>query len=56
MDREITVSFLEDDTYQVVSEEYADWGDPNRYERDVLFQGSLADCAAWVRLREDGYI
>jgi hypothetical protein len=52
----VSVEFLIDNTYQVVSEEYADWGDPNKYERDVLFQGTLPECAAWVTLNEKGCI
>jgi len=39
------VRFYMDNTYEVI--------DYSSYES--FFQGSLADCEAWIRLREGGY-
>ena len=39
------VRFFQDSTYQVLDE--AD---------NTMFQGSLADCEAWIRLTEKGYL
>lgn len=49
---EYKVELLQDNTYQVcvyiqVYEEI---------ERETKFQGSLADCEAWIRLTEGGYM
>ncbi len=50
-DKHIEVWFLKDDTYQVV-----DYYNPDEQEYKVLFQGSIADCEAWIRLRKGGYL
>ena len=47
---EIKVEALQGDTYQVV-QIYTE-----TYDADVLFQGSLSDCEAFIRLREGGYL
>ena len=55
----IKVRNLQDDTYQVVNVEnlqsYSDlYSDV--IEETVMFQGSLADCEALIRLEEKGYL
>jgi hypothetical protein len=40
------VFLLQDDVYQVV--------DVKTHE--TVFQGSLSDCEAWIRLKEGGYL
>ena len=43
---------LEDNIYQVFETDDVGWV----YSSTILFQGTLADCAAWIRLREKNYI
>lgn len=57
--RKYKVEPLMDTTYQVV--EYSDCyvDENNRYAYEnitVMFQGSLTDCEAWIRLTEGGYL
>lgn len=40
------VEFLEDSTYQVI----------NNITDEFEYQGSLADCEAYIRLKENGYM
>jgi hypothetical protein len=49
---EYKVESLIDSTYQVVVyvQVYEE------IEREVKYQGSLADCEAWIRLTEGGYM
>jgi hypothetical protein len=47
---------LQDDTYQVVKltpDPYEPYGGEHE---EVMYQGSLSDCEAWLRLHEKGYI
>lgn len=46
------VILLKDNTYQVVK---LFENIPN-YECPVLYQGSLSDCEAFIRLTENGYL
>jgi len=48
MKTEYRVGFYLDDIYQV----YDDLSE----EGGTLYQGRLADCEAWIRLHEDGYM
>ena len=47
-----TVRNLEDSVYQVLFQHE----DSPEYEYDVMFQGSLANCEAWIRLNEKGLL
>jgi hypothetical protein len=49
---EYKVENLIDRTYQVVV--YVQRYD--EVEREIKYQGSLADCEAWIRLTEGGYM
>ncbi len=56
MDTELKVRNLQDGTYQVVEMILSD-SDNYKYEDEsVLHQGSLADCEAFIRLTENGYM
>lgn len=52
-DKKYKVRFQKDDTYQVVEEYEITSGD---WHYTVLFSGTLADCEAWIRLTEKGYM
>jgi hypothetical protein len=57
-DGRLYVRNLLDKTYQVVYESYAYQIGSMMCEtlEDVLYQGSIADCEAFIRLREKGQI
>ena len=48
------VENLQDDTYQVLqsTREYS----YEDFDVEVVFQGSLTDCDAYIRLHENGYM
>ncbi len=46
------VIHLIDNVYQVVEMEKKD----SEYDFNVVFQGSLADCEAFIRLNKEGYM
>ncbi len=56
-----TVEWLQDDIYQVIGttgnkqviEPLDDEGMP---KSEIVYQGSLADCEAYIRLKEGGYM
>lgn len=55
------VELLMGNTYQVISENAYDrtflhMKYPDEYQDTVEYQGSLADCEAWIRLHEEGYM
>jgi len=49
-----------DDIYQVIEHKLiqdGDWGGYDDYYGDeTVFKGTLADCEAWLRLNERGYM
>lgn len=51
---------LVDGIYQVIeitaSDQFGSTGDAEIRSETVLFQGSLSDCEAYIRLRDNGYI
>jgi len=61
MGNKYRIQLFQDSTYQVIEvnkliegESWDGWDD---YHDDVVvFQGTLADCEAWLRLNERGYI
>ncbi len=56
MNTTIKVRHLSDNTYQVVRLTSSD-DDCYTYEdEEVLHQGSLTDCEAFIRLTENGYL
>ena len=57
MDYDYRVQWLQDDTYKVYRREdmwYGDGEDEEPWEE--VFQGGLADCEAYIRLNEKGYL
>ena len=54
------VEHLEDNTYQVIESIYDDkalWESTLCECTDsIMYQGSLADCEAWIMLTEGGYL
>jgi hypothetical protein len=57
-DKEIKVELYRDNTYRVIEKSYAHQIGSMMCEtfEDILFQGYLADCEAFIRLREKGQI
>ena len=56
MENVIKVRHLQDDKYQVV-ELVPIYDECHEYEDETtLYQGSLSDCEAFIRLRENGYM
>lgn len=56
MESKYKVWNLQDDTYQVVKltpDPYEPYGGEHE---EVMYQGSLSDCEAWLRLHEKGYL
>jgi hypothetical protein len=50
---EYKVRFYMDGLYEVVRRDYvSDYED----KETVVFQGSLSDCEAYIRLKKDGYM
>jgi hypothetical protein len=54
-DKEYRVRLFMDETYEVVKKKDGADEDDHDYWRSV-HQGSLADCEAWIRLTEKGYM
>jgi len=50
------VRHLIDDTYQVIGKEGDNDYDEYGYSEVTAHQGSLADCEAYIRLSEGGYL
>jgi len=63
MKREYKVRFFQDNTYEVI-EIVTTYGErtsaydsePNTVEENEVYQGSLSDCEAYIRLHEGGYM
>jgi hypothetical protein len=63
MKREYKVRFFQGNTYEVI-EIITTYGErtsaydsePDTVEENKVYQGELADCAAYIRLHEDGII
>jgi hypothetical protein len=55
MENTYKVRFFQDETYEVTEEVQSDeyYGG---YGEESVFQGSLSDCEAWIRLHEKGYM
>jgi hypothetical protein len=53
---ELKVEHLEDDTYQVVFVDFVYNAVHEGHYEEMLFQGSLSDCAAYIQLKEKEYI
>lgn len=57
---EYKVRLLKDSKYQVVriglieGQSWDEWDD--HYGEETVFQGSLSDCEAYIRLNENGYM
>ena len=55
------VENLHDNTYQVLEKSFRGSAHlktlyPEEYSDQVVFQGSLTDCDAYIRLHENGYM
>jgi len=46
------VRHLKDKTYQVIDTEC----ESDNFFHSVMYQGSLSDCEAWIRLNDGGYL
>lgn len=57
-DKEYTVRFYQDNTYEVLEKKWywniVAYEDDYRWES--VYQGSLSDCEAYIRLHENGYM
>jgi hypothetical protein len=47
---------MQDDTWQVVRRDFAYDGVHDGYYEEIEYQGSLADCEAYIKLKEGGYM
>ena len=54
MDKKFKVRLYQDNTYEVLEKKYYAYEDDDFYES--VFQGSLSDCEAYIRLHEGGYM
>ena len=54
MEKRFKVRFYQNDTYEVLEKKYYHYEDDDFYES--VFQGSLSDCEAYIRLHEGGYM
>lgn len=52
MEEKFKIVHNKDDSWQVLLDD----GEDQLWEMQVLHQGSLADCEAFIRLRKDGYL
>lgn len=50
------INNLQGNTYQVLQSKICDDPEDRSYTDHVVFQGSLSDCDAWLRLHDQGYI
>lgn len=50
------VEFLSNSTYQVLEIDYKPEYYPEQVNWNVVFQGNLSDCEAFIRLKENGYL
>jgi hypothetical protein len=63
MDRKYKIRFYKNNTYQVF-EIITTYGErisayesePKKIEINVVFEGSLADCDSYIRLKDGGYM
>jgi len=53
-DKKYKVRFYQDKTYEVLEKKYYTYEDDESWES--VYQGSLADCEAYIRLHENGYM
>ena len=53
-DKKYKVRFYQDNTYEVLEKKYYAYEDDECWES--VYQGSLADCEAYIRLHENGYM
>lgn len=57
---EYKVRFMMDDNYEVVRIENTfsseDEYDENEFKEESVYQGRLADCESYIRLKEGGYM
>lgn len=53
MEKKYTVMFVMDNTYEVLEKKYDSCEDNYFYEK--VYQGSISDCEAYIRLKEGGY-
>lgn len=63
MKREYKVRFFQDNTYEVIEivtiygeRTSAYDSEPNTVKENKVYQGGLADCEAYIRLHEGGYM
>jgi len=54
MEKKFKVRFYQDNIYEVLEKQYYALEDDDFYE--AVFQGSLSDCEAYIRLHENGYM
>lgn len=52
MYKRFKVRFFQDSTYEVFELRHTAWDD----EWEKVYQGSLVDCEAYIRLHENGYM
>jgi hypothetical protein len=54
MDKKFKVRFYQNNIYEVLEKKYYAYEDDECWES--VYQGSLADCEAYIRLHENGYM
>ncbi len=53
-DKKYKVRFYQDNTYEVLEKKYYYYEDDESWES--VYQGSLSDCEAYIRLSNNGYL
>lgn len=58
MDKKFQVRFFQDNTYEVLKQEFTLDKVVEEYviAWEKVYQGSLSDCEAYIRLHENGYM
>ena len=54
--REYRVEWYEDERYRVLKIKNDDMLEEYHEQEETVYSGSLADCEAWIRLTEQGYM
>jgi hypothetical protein len=55
-EKKYKVKFWQDDTYEVLEEKWESTFTTDGIYWEQVYKGSLADCEAYIRLHENGYM
>ncbi len=56
MNREYKIRFFQNSTYEVIEIVTTNDSEPDTIEENKVYQGGLADCEAYIRLKEGNYM